>query len=103
MLRKKVNPKSKKQLLIVAAIIISPIVFVNLPIIPLYDTFNCIKAPCDTPMTSIYGKYLNITSFEECVAAGNPVMESYPRQCRANGQLFVEEIIQIPDCNLGPC
>ena len=34
----------------------------------------------------------NITSFEECVAAGNPVMESYPRQCRANGQTFVEEV-----------
>jgi eight-cysteine-cluster-containing protein len=36
---------------------------------------------------------LDITSFEECVAAGNPVMESYPRQCRAeDGQLFVENL-----------
>lgn len=34
----------------------------------------------------------SITTFEECVAAGNPVMESYPRQCRANEQTFVEEI-----------
>ncbi len=34
-----------------------------------------------------------VTSFEECAAAGNPVMESYPRQCRsADGTLFVEEI-----------
>lgn len=33
-----------------------------------------------------------ITSFEECVAAGNPVMESYPRQCRAGDTVFVEEI-----------
>lgn len=33
-----------------------------------------------------------ITNFEECVAAGNPVMESYPRQCSANGETFVEEI-----------
>ncbi|MBW3017285.1 hypothetical protein KY316_02845 [Candidatus Woesearchaeota archaeon] len=32
-----------------------------------------------------------ITNFDECAAAGNPVMESYPRQCRANGQTFVEE------------
>lgn len=33
------------------------------------------------------------TTFEECVAAGNPVMESYPRQCRsADGTLFVEEV-----------
>jgi len=33
-----------------------------------------------------------ITNFEECVAAGNPVMESYPRQCRAGDQTFVEEL-----------
>jgi hypothetical protein len=33
-----------------------------------------------------------ITSFEECVAAGNPVMESYPRQCRAGDKNFIEEI-----------
>lgn len=35
---------------------------------------------------------ISIESFEECVAAGNPVAESYPRQCRANGELFVENI-----------
>lgn len=35
----------------------------------------------------------SIESFEECAAAGNPVMESYPRQCRtSDGRLFVEEI-----------
>ena len=35
------------------------------------------------------------TTFEECVAQGNPVMESYPRQCRgADGQVFVEEVGQ---------
>jgi len=33
-----------------------------------------------------------ITNFEECVEAGNPVMESYPRQCNANGQTFTEVI-----------
>ena len=44
-----------------------------------------------------------ITNFEECAAAGNPVMESYPRQCRTtDGRLFVEEITstfptQLPD------
>lgn len=33
-----------------------------------------------------------ITSFDECVAAGNPVMESYPEQCRTqDGRLFVNE------------
>jgi hypothetical protein len=35
----------------------------------------------------------DITSFEECVAAGNPVMESYPPQCKTkDGRLFVEDI-----------
>ena len=33
-----------------------------------------------------------ITNLEECIAAGNPAMESYPRQCRANEQTFVEVI-----------
>lgn len=34
-----------------------------------------------------------ITTFEECVAAGHPVMESYPRQCAVpGGQTFVEEL-----------
>ncbi|MFH1712471.1 MAG: hypothetical protein ABH846_04540 [Patescibacteria group bacterium] len=34
-----------------------------------------------------------ITSFEECVAAGNPIMESYPRQCATpDGQSFTEVI-----------
>ena len=35
----------------------------------------------------------NINSFEECIAAGNPMMESYPRQCYTqDGKHFVEEI-----------
>jgi hypothetical protein len=33
-----------------------------------------------------------ITSFEECVAAGNPVMESYPRQCSDGKHTFTETI-----------
>ena len=35
-----------------------------------------------------------ITNFEECVAAGNPAMESYPRQCRdpVTDTTFTEEI-----------
>ena len=32
-----------------------------------------------------------ITSFEDCIAAGFPAMESYPRQCQTDeGALFVE-------------
>lgn len=33
-----------------------------------------------------------VASFEECVAAGNPVMESYPQQCRIGKQVFREDI-----------
>lgn len=34
----------------------------------------------------------SVASFEECVVAGNPVMESYPRQCRHGEQTFTENI-----------
>lgn len=33
-----------------------------------------------------------INSFEECLAAGFPVQESYPRKCEAAGQSFTEDI-----------
>ena len=40
----------------------------------------------------------SIDSFEECVAAGNLVMESYPRQCRtSDGKHFVESILTQSD------
>lgn len=43
--------------------------------------------PTDTPEPPA------ITNFDECVQAGNPVMESYPRQCRTqDGQTFTEDI-----------
>ena len=39
------------------------------------------------------GSLNTITSFEECAAAGNPMMESYPEQCRtADGKYFVRDI-----------
>lgn len=38
------------------------------------------------------GPEREISSFEECVSAGNPVMESYPRQCSADGKSFTENI-----------
>lgn len=41
----------------------------------------------------------NITNFKECVAAGNPVMETYPRQCNADGRNFVEQIAKIMTCS----
>ncbi|HLD61327.1 MAG TPA: hypothetical protein VJA27_04335 [Patescibacteria group bacterium] len=35
-------------------------------------------------------KTMRTNSFGECVARGFPVMESYPRQCRAGDKVFVE-------------
>jgi hypothetical protein len=35
---------------------------------------------------------VKIDTFEACANAGNPIMESYPRQCSARGQTFVEKI-----------
>jgi hypothetical protein len=52
-------------------------------------------------LTALQGPDRAVASFEDCVRAGNPVMESYPRQCRAeDGRLFVEEIdepVQVPE------
>ncbi len=43
----------------------------------------------------------SIDSFEECAAAGNPVMESYPRQCRTpDGKHFVEIIPGKEECEI---
>jgi hypothetical protein len=33
-----------------------------------------------------------ITNYQECVAAGNPIMESYPEQCAADGQTFTNNL-----------
>ncbi len=36
---------------------------------------------------------LSVLSFEDCVAAGYPVMESYPRQCKTpDGRTYAEEL-----------
>ena len=38
------------------------------------------------------GRLLSITNFDECAAAGYPIMESYPEQCRTpDGRTFVNE------------
>lgn len=42
-------------------------------------------------------KDLVISSFQECMDAGYPIMESYPRQCNAGGNHFVEDIAPIQE------
>ena len=41
-----------------------------------------------------------IFNFADCVEAGNPVMESYPRQCVANGENFTEELEMADSCGI---
>lgn len=37
--------------------------------------------------------FTTIVNFDECAAAGYPIMESYPRQCKtADGRSFTEEV-----------
>jgi len=43
-----------------------------------------------------------VTNFEECVAAGNLVMESYPRQCRHGDQTFTEVVVETFTQTKGP-
>jgi len=50
----------------------------------------CVAVPPDTPPST------DVSNFEECIAAGNPAMESYPRQCRHGDQTFTEEIEVFP-------
>lgn len=86
----------KKPLIIIAVIVVLMIVwlFIRGP----EDTWLCVdgewvkhgvpSAPKpDEPCGDVI-----IESFGDCVSAGYPVMESYPRQCRADGEVYVENI-----------
>ncbi len=63
------------------------------------DTWLCVNGEWvkhgnpSVPKSSEPCAFKKITSFNECLQAGYPVMESYPRQCRdGQGNLFVEDI-----------
>jgi len=52
-----------------------------------------------TPITTTTTVVSAVNSFEDCVNAGLPVMESYPRQCSTpDGRTFVETIIIPTQC-----
>ena len=46
-----------------------------------------VQEPQETPKTQ------QVTSFEECAAAGNPILESYPRRCKSGDAFFTEEVV----------
>lgn len=39
-----------------------------------------------------FADQFKITNFEKCLEAGNPAMESHPRQCEANKILYIEDL-----------
>ncbi len=44
---------------------------------------------------------VTVSTFEECAASGNPILESYPRQCKTpDGTLFTEKITTPPVSDL---
>ncbi len=58
---------------------------------PLQDlTANKINNNSDSKSEDIYSG--QVTNFKECLAAGNPAMESYPRQCRHEDRTYIEKI-----------
>jgi hypothetical protein len=49
--------------------------------------------PAPTVIVDPPSAFSGIRNFEQCAAAGYPVMESYPEQCRTpDGRLFVRVI-----------
>jgi len=87
-----------KSLIIITIVIISVLVVIFfIPVLDEFETFNCITTPCIMPKITIYEslqiQFPEINSFDECLTAGNPAMESYPRQCiTTDGKHFVEQI-----------
>ena len=88
-----------RNFIIIPILLISVFILVIffIPLIDEFETFNCITTPCTMPKITIFESLQNqnsqINSFEQCIAASNPAMESYPRQCKtADGKHFVEQI-----------
>jgi hypothetical protein len=64
-----------------------------------------IVPPVHTDTSSPADTETQVNDFESCVAAGNPVMESYPRQCRhTDGRTFTEVIVSpsLPEDRIPP-
>jgi hypothetical protein len=80
---KNLSPKTQG----ILAVIFLILIIAGLMMLKNQDTKNQDTQNADT------GQPQTVTTFEQCVEAGNPVMESYPRQCRTpEGQSFTENI-----------
>jgi eight-cysteine-cluster-containing protein len=90
-----------KKIIIIFGILILTWVFIKFVIGGPEDDWICVDGkwiehgvPAAPKPTSGCGNGADkIINFFDCLEAGNPVMESYPRQCRtAEGELFIEEV-----------
>lgn len=72
------HPSSRTLILVIIAIAILLAAFIGWK---LYKQ----DAASNTPASS------QINSFDECVAAGNAIMTSYPEQCMADGKTFTKQ------------
>jgi hypothetical protein len=60
------------------------------------DATGYCKVVFDEPTDGlVVDETMEVNNFEDCVAAGNPIMESYPQQCRHGDRTYTEEV-EIP-------
>lgn len=65
----------------------------NKAIIIVVVTITLIGVGAAISRTQYLKESFTVTNFDQCVAAGNPVMESYPAQCQAeDGRIFAEDL-----------
>ena len=67
----------------------SYLVVVALLVLSVYAFMYRLSMPVETRVPTDQ----QISNFEECVSAGNPVMESFPRQCADGGKTFTEGVL----------
>ncbi len=64
----------------------------NLPSLTEGECFCAAPTSCKCADGTCEGVFVSISNFEECVEAGYPIFESYPRQCvTSNEETFIEE------------
>lgn len=73
-----------RKLLFVTIIVV---ITLSVTVVIFWNFFN--KKPTEKKSPS---PTVSVISFEDCLAAGYPVQESYPRKCSANGKSFTEDI-----------
>lgn len=81
--------------------ILAMLLFVTFPIVGFFAGMEYQKSL--NPQAQNATPKSTISNFDDCVTAGNPVMESYPRQCvTEDGLHFVEEIKSQPTSSVSP-